>query len=83
MRFIDSEFLLNDLSIVENRIEKLEKLVKFLPCMRSPTVAPLYKEEGYAVKIAVDKSDVLDLIPKLKKYGAKDILEYEISKVVL
>ncbi len=63
--------------------DKLEKLVKFLPCMRSPTVAPLYKEEGYAVKIAVDKSDVLDLIPKLKKYGAKDILEYEISKVVL
>ncbi len=63
--------------------DKLEKLVKFLPCMRSPTVAPLYKEEGYAVKIAVDKSEVLDLIPKLKKYGAKDILEYEISKVVL
>jgi ATP phosphoribosyltransferase len=62
---------------------KLEELVKFLPCMRSPTVAPLYKEEGYAVKIAVDKSAVLDLIPKLKKYGARDILEYEISKVVL
>lgn len=64
-------------------MDKLEKLVKFLPCMRSPTVAPLYKEEGYAVKIAVDKSEVLDLIPELKKYGAKDILEYEISKVVL
>jgi GTP-binding protein YchF len=27
MRFINSEFLLNDLSIIENRIEKLEKLV--------------------------------------------------------
>jgi GTP-binding protein YchF len=27
MRFINSEFLLNDLSIVENRIEKLEKLI--------------------------------------------------------
>jgi ATP phosphoribosyltransferase len=63
--------------------DKLEKLVKFLPCMRSPTVAHLYKEKGYAVKIAVDKSEVLDLIPKLKKYGARDILEYEISKVVL
>jgi len=63
--------------------DKLKDLVKFLPCMRSPTVAPLYKEEGYAVKIAVEKSDVLDLIPKLKKYGARDILEYEISKVVL
>jgi len=63
--------------------DRLQELVKFLPCMRSPTVAPLYKEEGYAVKIAVDKSEVLDLIPKLKKYGARDILEYEISKVVL
>jgi ATP phosphoribosyltransferase len=63
--------------------DKLKELVKFLPCMRSPTVAPLYKEEGYAVKIAVNKSEVLDLIPKLKKYGARDILEYEISKVVL
>jgi len=63
--------------------DKLKELVKFLPCMRSPTVAPLYKEDGYAVKIAVDKEEVLDLIPKLKKYGAKDILEYEISKVVL
>jgi ATP phosphoribosyltransferase len=63
--------------------DKLTSLVNFLPCMRSPTVAPLYKEEGYAVKIAVEKSEVLDLIPKLKKYGARDILEYEISKVVL
>jgi ATP phosphoribosyltransferase len=63
--------------------DKLKELVKFLPCMRSPTVAPLYKEKGYAVKIAVDKAEVLDLIPQLKKYGAKDILEYEISKVVL
>lgn len=63
--------------------DKLKELVKFLPCMRSPTVAPLYKEEGYAVKIAVDRAEVLDLIPKLKKYGARDILEYEISKVVL
>ena len=63
--------------------DKLPSLVNFLPCMRSPTVAPLYKEDGYAVKIAVDKSEVLDLIPKLKKYGARDILEYEISKVVI
>jgi ATP phosphoribosyltransferase len=72
--------VLLEMNVPEN---KLEGLVKFLPCMRSPTVAPLYKEEGYAVKIAVDKSEVLDLIPKLKKYGARDILEYEISKVVL
>lgn len=63
--------------------EKLEEIVKFLPCMRSPTVAPLYGEQGYAVKIAVKKQEVVKLIPLLKKYGATDILEYDFRKVVL
>ena len=63
--------------------EKLEEIVKFLPCMRSPTVAPLYGEQGYAIKIAVKKQEVIKLIPLLKKYGATDILEYDFKKVVL
>lgn len=63
--------------------ERLEEIVKFLPCMRSPTVAPLYGEQGYAVKIAVKKREVIKLIPLLKKYGATDILEYDFRKVVL
>lgn len=63
--------------------EKLEEIVKFLPCMRSPTVAPLYGEQGYAIKIAVKKQEVIKLIPLLKKYGATDILEYDFRKVVL
>lgn len=63
--------------------ERLEEIVKFLPCMRSPTVAPLYGEQGYAVKVAVKKREVIKLIPLLKKYGASDILEYDFRKVVL
>lgn len=63
--------------------DKLEEIVKFLPCMRSPTVAPLYGEQGYAVKVAVKKREVIKLIPLLKKYGATDILEYDFRKVVL
>jgi ATP phosphoribosyltransferase len=51
--------------------------------MRSPTVSPLYREEGYAVKVAVKRSEVVKLIPMLKRMGATDILEYEIKKVVL
>ncbi|MDZ7341605.1 MAG: ATP phosphoribosyltransferase, partial [candidate division KSB1 bacterium] len=43
--------------------EKLEEIVKFLPCMRSPTVAPLYGDQGYAVKVAVKKREVVKLIP--------------------
>ena len=53
-----------------------------LPAMRSPTVAPLYGDEGYAVKIAVKKSEVPAIIPRLKKLGAADIVEYDLRKVV-
>ena len=63
--------------------EKFNKIVKFLPCMRSPTVSPLYGEQGYAVKVAVKKHEVIKLIPLLKKYGATDILEYDFRKLVL
>jgi ATP phosphoribosyltransferase len=62
---------------------RFAELVSGLPAMRSPTVAPLYGDEGYAVKIAVKKGDIPDLIPRLKKLGAGDIVEYDLRKVVL
>lgn len=62
--------------------EKLEAVVKFLPCMRAPTVAPLFGDQGYAVKVAVPREDVAQLIPKLKWLGATDILEYSLRKVI-
>jgi len=61
---------------------KFQEMVTGLPAMRSPTVAPLYGDEGYAVKIAVKKQEVPDLIPRLKKAGATDIVEYDLRKVV-
>jgi ATP phosphoribosyltransferase len=61
--------------------EQFESLAS-LPAMRSPTVAALYSDAGYAVKIAVNKNEVPDLIPKLKKLGALDIVEYDLRKVV-
>ena len=64
-------------------MERFQEIVKKLPCMRSPTVSELHGEQGYAVKIAVKKTEVVKLIPFLKKHGASDILEYEIRKVVL
>lgn len=63
--------------------DKFMDIVKALPCMHSPTVAPLYGEQGYAVKAAVKKYEVGKLIPLLKKLGATDILEYKFEKVVL
>ena len=62
--------------------QKLEEVVRILPCMRAPTVSPLYMEQGYAVKVAVKKEETVKLIPRLKKLGASDILEYDFKKVV-
>jgi ATP phosphoribosyltransferase len=62
--------------------DRFESVAKGLPAMRSPTVAPLFGDNGYAVKIAVKKSEVPDIIPRLKKLGAVDIVEYDLRKVV-
>jgi ATP phosphoribosyltransferase len=63
--------------------DKLETVVRILPCMRSPTVSPLYGEAGFAVKAAVKREEASRLIPLLKKMGATDILEYSFRKVVI
>ena len=63
--------------------EKFESLVAGLPSMRSPTVSPLFGGNGYAIKIAVKKSDVPVLLPKLQSLGATDIVEYELRKVMI
>lgn len=61
---------------------RFQDLVTGLPSMRSPTVAPLYGDDGYAIKIAVKKSEVPTLLPRLKELGATDILEYDLRKVL-
>jgi ATP phosphoribosyltransferase len=61
---------------------RFAEIVAGLPAMKSPTVAPLYGDEGFAVKIAVKKQEAPELIPRLKKLGAGDIVEYDLRKVV-
>jgi ATP phosphoribosyltransferase len=61
---------------------RFPEIVGELPAMRSPTVSPLYGDTGYAVKIAIKKSAVPELIPRLKKLGVVDIVEYDLRKVV-
>ncbi len=63
--------------------EKFDDLMKILPSMKSPTVSPLFGDGGFAVKIAVKKSDVPTLLPKLQQHGATDILEYALRKVMM
>ncbi len=63
--------------------QALEKIVKILPAMRSPTIASLYNGQGFSVKVAVPRSSVKKLIPQLKELGAGDILELDIRKVIV
>ncbi len=73
-----------DKVMLEMNVSKknFEKLVAAIPSMKSPTVAPLYGDDGYAIKIAVKKGEVPTLLPKLRELGATDILEYALRKVL-
>ena len=62
--------------------ERLETIVGILPAMKSPTVSKLFRQSGYAVRAAVPRDQTKDLIPRLIKAGATDILEMPIRKVV-
>lgn len=62
--------------------DKLESLVKVLPCMREPTISSLHGNSGYAVKAAVPRHDLPTLIPKLKAHGGTDIVVTSLSQIV-
>jgi len=61
----------------------LEKIVAALPAMKKPTVSRLHGIDYYSVQTVVQKSAVNQLIPKLKRCGAEDILEIPIAKIVV
>lgn len=63
--------------------EHLDAVVATVPSMKSPTVSPLSGGSGYSVKVAVPRTAVPDLVPRLKEMGASDILEYALNKIVL
>ncbi len=62
--------------------DKLDSLIAALPAMKTPTVSKLYNSEYYAIETVVEKDHVNILIPELKRLGAEDILELDISKIV-
>jgi len=60
----------------------LPKVLKVLPAIKRPTVAPLTDEAWVAIETIVDRTQAKDLIPRLKKIGAQGIVEYPLNKVV-
>jgi ATP phosphoribosyltransferase len=60
----------------------LEEIKAILPGMKSPTVVPLAEEGMVAVHSAVPEEFFWDVIEKLRKTGASDILVVPIEKMV-
>ncbi len=62
--------------------EHFESVIAIVPSMKTPTVAKLFGDSGYAIETVVAKKGINMLIPALKDAGATDILELPIEKIV-
>lgn len=62
--------------------EHLESVLAVLPCMRQPTVSTLAGNEGFAVKAAVPRADLPEVIPNLKACGGEDIVVTRLAQIV-
>ena len=62
--------------------DRLEEVVRMLPCMREPTVSNLSGNAGYAVKVAVPRAQLTTLIPLIKGKGGTDIVVTALSQIV-
>ncbi|MEE2836865.1 MAG: ATP phosphoribosyltransferase [Myxococcota bacterium] len=62
--------------------DALDAVVRSVPCMREPTIASLYRSGDFAVKIAVLRTELADLIPDLKRLGATDVVVARLDQIV-
>ncbi len=60
----------------------LDEIQAVLPAMKKPTISPLVGNEWIALETIIDEFVVRSIIPKLKKAGAEDIIEYPLNKVI-
>ncbi|HOJ30705.1 MAG TPA: ATP phosphoribosyltransferase [bacterium] len=60
----------------------IPSILKKLPAIKKPTIAPLAAKGWYAIETIIDKKDAKDIIPELKKLGASGIVEYNLNKLI-
>ncbi len=62
--------------------QNLNKVMKLIPSLKSPTISTLSSEKWFAIESIVDAKIMRDLIPKLLEAGAEGIIEYPLNKVI-
>ena len=63
--------------------KSINKISMILPVLKSPTVLPLTKDGWSSIHSVINYEDFWNIIDKLKKEGAEDILVCPIEKMVL
>ena len=63
--------------------DNLDQLLRLLPALQKPTVAPLSDPDWVAITTILEEHAVRELIPKLKALGGQGIVEYPLNKIVL
>ena len=61
----------------------LPAILRLLPALQNPTIAPLADDEWVAVNTVIEEHTAWSLIPRLKQAGAQGIVEYPLNKVVM
>ncbi len=62
--------------------ENLAGVIEVLPCMRTPTVAPMHNDDGFAVKVAVPREQLTQVIPLIRQRGGTDIIVTNPAQIV-
>lgn len=60
----------------------LDRVLKVLPAITSPTVSNLTDEKFVALETIIEESLVKRLIPELKRAGAVGLIEYPLNKII-
>ena len=50
--------------------------------MRQPTLSPLSGGEGFAVKAAIPREKLAEIVPEIKKRGGTDVVVTKIAQIV-
>lgn len=62
--------------------DHLEKILKILPSITSPTISHLKDENWVALETIIEETIVRKIIPELLRNGATGIIEYPLNKVI-
>ena len=60
----------------------LDAVLAALPSLRTPTVSPLSNSDWVAVRSAIPRKELAEVIPKLKAAGASDIVTTTVEQLI-